>query len=219
MDNEFDQFEGARSKQRAKRRQKNVILNSLIFLVLALIVFVSYTIFSGGDQERADREQATQTETTSPKSGNEQTGNTGNQSQATSGVQNQPGDEQGMNQVDEDVVVEEGTNQNVKQTIINPAWKPIGTEQTGEHVTVFQKGSVDWTEMEEAMAYATGITRDNMTVWYISNGGPNKAIGTITANDSEQAYRVYIEWVNGQGWKPTMIEELIKNDKGKSEVE
>ncbi|WP_262421774.1 YrrS family protein [Bacillus aquiflavi] len=115
----------------------------------------------------------------------------------------------------EPVITEGGSSPNVKNTVINPAWKPVGTDQTGEHTTVFNKDSADWSEMENAISYATGLSHDNMTIWFLGNGGENKAIGTVTSKDNQQVYRVYIEWVDGQGWKPTKVEELYENDKGR----
>lgn len=224
MDNGFDKNVGARSKQRAKRRKTNLILNSLIVIVITLIAFVAFTIFSSGDKEKGDVATRDAETNISDPSGDE------NQAASTEGKQTNGENEQSTistddqeetdsTDVEETMIVEEGTNPNVNKTIIDPAWKPIGTEQTGEHETVFNKDSIDWQEMEQAMAHAAGIPRDNMTTWYISNGGPNKAIGTVSPKDGEQAFRVYIEWVDGQGWKPTKVEELIENDKGKSSIE
>jgi hypothetical protein len=54
-----------------------------------------------------------------------------------------------------------------------------------------------------------------MTVWYLgnNNGNPNSSIGTVSTKDKQQTYRVYIEWIDGQGWKPTKVEKLVENDK------
>lgn len=219
MRDEFDQsLEGARSKQRAKRRKTNLILNSLIVIVVVLIIFVAITIFSGGDKEKADQtnkepnnEQVSGTENkSSSDQNNNESENNGDENKATD---TNDQDEQTTNE-DEEVIVEEGTNPNVSKTIINPSWKPVGTEQTGVHETVFEIGSLDWKEMEKALAYGAGLDHANMTTWFIANGGPNQAIGTVSAKDDQQAYRVYIQWVDDQGWKPTKVEELIENDKG-----
>lgn len=223
MNNEYEQYEGARSKQRAKRRKTNLVLNSLIVIVVTLIVLVAYTIFSGGDKDKNEHvKQDTETNVTESSTSDKHVDVSGDKQTNSDDEQITLTDDQKETDIDKEnkaVVVEEGTNPNVKRTLINPAWKPIGTEQTGEHVTVFKKDSLDWKEMEQAMAYAAEIPQDNMITWFISNGGPNKAIGTVTPKDGDQAYRIYIEWVDGQGWKPTKVEELIENDKGKSSIE
>nr|WP_242035144.1 YrrS family protein [Mesobacillus harenae] len=114
----------------------------------------------------------------------------------------------------EPVVSDGGSDSNVKQTIVNPDWKPVGTTQTGEHISSSDPNSADWKEKELALSHGAGIDHANMTVWWLeSNGDPNNAIGTISGKGSDQTYRVYIEWVDGQGWKPVKVEELIENDK------
>ncbi|MBW9235350.1 YrrS family protein, partial [Leptospira santarosai] len=44
----------------------------------------------------------------------------------------------------------------VSERIVNTAWKPIGTSQTGEHTSVYSEGHVDWDEKLKAIAYTTG---------------------------------------------------------------
>ena len=62
--------------------------------------------------------------------------------------------------------------------------------------------------MVQAITYGTGIEESNMTIVYLGNNGPNKSVGTVKQKDTGQEYRVYIEWVDEKGWKPTLIEEL-----------
>ncbi|TDL34466.1 DUF1510 family protein [Jeotgalibacillus sp. S-D1] len=89
-------------------------------------------------------------------------------------------------------------------------WKPIGTSQTGEHVSSYDEGTVDWNEKVKALSYATGINADNMTVWYIGNdGSPQKSVGTVSESGKpNEKYRVYLEWVDQKGWKPVKMEKL-----------
>ena len=108
---------------------------------------------------------------------------------------------------DEEVVSEGGNNPDVKATIVNPAWEPVGTTQTGDHPSGVY-GGVDWDEMVQSITYATGIDQSNMTILFLGNNGTNKSVGTIKQKDTGQEYRVYIEWVDGEGWKPTSVEEL-----------
>ncbi|MEJ9229088.1 YrrS family protein [Peribacillus butanolivorans] len=103
---------------------------------------------------------------------------------------------------------------NVATTYTSESWKPVGTEQSGKHTTSFQKNSVDWNEMSKAIAHGAGIDQGNMRLWWLQNGGsPNTAIGTVSEGDNPKTFRVYIEWVDGSGWKPVKVEELKTNDK------
>ncbi|MFD6442005.1 YrrS family protein, partial [Peribacillus sp. NPDC060186] len=112
------------------------------------------------------------------------------------------------------VEVEGSGDGNVATTYTSESWKPVGTEQSGKHTTSFQKNSVDWNEMSKAIAHGAGIDQGNMRLWWLQNGGsPNTAIGTVSEGDNPKTFRVYIEWVDGSGWKPVKVEELKTNDK------
>lgn len=219
MRDEFDQsLEGARSKQRAKRRKTNLILNSINAIVIILIILVATTIFSSGDKQKPEQtKQEPQNSEQTNKPDKQGVVNQNDDQTENNVEENKDKEDEQQEELlveDESVIVEGSTEPNVKRTIINPAWQPVGTEQTGVHETVFEMGSIDWKEMEKALAYGARIEHSNMTTWFIANGGPNKAIGTVSPKDGQQAYRVYIEWVDGQGWKPIKVEELIENDKG-----
>ena len=44
----------------------------------------------------------------------------------------------------------------VSETIVDSTWQPIVTEQVGEHVSSYERESIDWIEKQKAIAYATG---------------------------------------------------------------
>lgn len=215
---------GSRYDQRTKKRKTNLILNSLIGMVLLLIIIVSVNIFFL-DNERADDKtlsdennkienkesnqgtdsESTNTGNTSSEKEEEETTDDGD-SEETETTEESKNVEEEESAEEEAIVSEGGEDSNVLRTIVNPSWKPVGTSQSGEHVTQF--GGVDWDEMVQAITYATGLTADNMTILFLGNNGHNKAVGTVYPKDKSQFFKVYIEWVDGQGWKPTMVEEL-----------
>jgi hypothetical protein len=97
----------------------------------------------------------------------------------------------------------------IAETVIDTSWQPIGTVQTGEHTSLYDGESVDWEEKKQALAYATGLPHDSMIFWKIKNGGgPQKSVGVVSSRDSEKKYRVYLEWVDEQGWKPVKMDVL-----------
>ncbi|MBP3039360.1 DUF1510 family protein [Bacillaceae bacterium Marseille-Q3522] len=233
----------SRTNIRAKRRKVNLILNSLIVLVLALIIIVSVIIFSdGGDQAGTlgpvNSGQQTNNENTdngaangdkNSNSDSDQSDNQGNENtDQANDSENNFGDADHTGSTDENdndtdneneasgdednqaIVTNGGDRENVKKTIVNPAWEPVGTSQTGEHVTTY--GGVDWEEMEKAVSYATGLAEDEMTIWFMGNGGHNKSVATISSKDNSAHYKVYIEWVDSEGWKPTKVEELKERE-------
>jgi cytoskeletal protein RodZ len=200
-----DSMEGLRSKQRAKRRKTNLILNSLIGLVLLLIILVSVTIFTKNDEQTEKKVEQTVEKKVSSKKPTKKQNLTNNDSQVK--------DEQEDTSKESAPVITAGGEANVKKTIINPAWKPVGTTQTGVHVADYDDSSVDWQEMIEAIAYGTGLEKEQLTIWRIDSNGPNQSVGTVSTKDKLSTYRVYIEWQDNEGWVPTRVEELIVNDK------
>lgn len=218
--------EKSRSLLRAKRRKTNIVLNTLIVVVLLLIVVVTVNIFFSDDQtaskstdkvENSVKEKNSETASALSQSSGADTNINGQEKDKTSEDhikqkdQNIDKDEDlnGQDDVkDQAVVTEGGSDPKVKKTIVNPAWEPVGTSQTGQHFN--QYSGVDWDEMVQALSYGTGIDPNNMTIVFLGNNGPDKSVGTVKQKDTQQVYRVYMEWVDEKGWKPTQVEELAK---------
>lgn len=97
----------------------------------------------------------------------------------------------------------------IAETIVNSSWKPIGTTQTGDHVSQYDGTSVDWQEKKQAIAYSTGIPEESLIYWKIKNGGsPQKSVGIVSTKDKSEKYQVHLEWVDGEGWKPVKMDVL-----------
>lgn len=96
-----------------------------------------------------------------------------------------------------------------KKVVVNPDWKPVGTKQSGEHVSKYDGQSDDWYEKKKAISYATGMSEDQLYFDRIQNGGsPQKSEGIVRSKDNSKKFKVYLEWVDGQGWKPVKMEVL-----------
>jgi cytoskeletal protein RodZ len=237
---DFEINGASRSNQRAKRRKTNIILNSLIAIVILLIIIVSFSIFfSNGDHEatsgtasnestqKSDDESIEESqniekdEVVEDSSSDEETDSESSNSETDADSEESDSEELGSEEMtptepeSEDVVSEGGSDPNVKKTITNPDWQPVGTSQTGEHATVYDSNSTDWKEMEKAISYATGIDSSNMTIWFLgrNNESGSQSVSTVSSKDNSITFRVVIEWIDGQGWKPIQVEELIENDR------
>ncbi|MCM3705250.1 MULTISPECIES: YrrS family protein [Cytobacillus] len=210
----------SRFGQREKRKKTNIILNSLIALVIILIIVVSAKIFFGGNNDQAlPADEQTASESKQKEKNKEDKGNDieQNKDKDKEKADKDPEEEKEKEKEEnaeetegdqEQVVTEGGSGPDVERTIENPAWKPVGTSQTGEHTAVYDQNHADWQEMLSAISYATGVDQGNMTVWFLGNNGPNSSVGTISTKDKSEKYRVYIDWVDGKGWKPSRVEVL-----------
>ena len=197
-----------------------MILNVLIIIVFSLILIVGWDLLFGHKDEVQETDSEPQTETIID--GNDDEAVLGEESdEQTTSVEEEREEESARdtdeveNADEEEIIIEESDDPNVIKTVINPSWEPVGTVQTGDHVTQYDPNSVDWQEMVQAISYATGLEEDEMIIWFIGRGEvPNKdAVGTVSSSDESETYRVYIEWIDGQGWKPVKVEYLRENDK------
>lgn len=181
-----------RYEERKRKRRQNFILNALIGIVLICIVVVGIQIIS----DSSSQTESTQTQ----QSGQDEAKNDEDHdiNKGEGNTDEKPEDSSVHETSDEYMFVDGGPS---------GPWHPIGTKQTGEHVTTFEKGSLDWEEMEMALAYGAGIDRNNMTVLWIGNGGdPQRAKGKVKSNDDPNTiYHVLIEWVDEKGWKPIEV--------------
>jgi cytoskeletal protein RodZ len=195
---------GQRFEMREKKRRANTILNILIGVAIVLILCIGWSLFfATGESEKTtkqapsvEKEKASQSvekETAKPKEEKKE----------------EPKTEEKPEPVDGKVMVTDIQDSSVLEAYTNPSWKPIGTSQTEPHVTKFDSKSADWTEMLQAAAYATDLTPSDIFPQRISNGGaPNKVNALIGTKDRKHMYRVKLEWVTNEGWKPTLVEQL-----------
>jgi|SRR5699024_3438927 len=208
-----------------KRRKNTRTLNILLFvgagLVLLLILLFLFTKSDSDDQQNANKDNEPNIENENA-NGNLSNGdldtngdiNHNNNSEEENN-NNSPNNESENNE--EENEKEEGKIENIPSndgnviSAFTKNWNPIGTEQEEPHTMVFEKDSQDWLEMEEAMKLATEL--DELIIWWLGNDGDQKAVGTVTSNDQSETYRVYLSWIENEGWQPTKVEVLLVNDK------
>lgn len=224
---EVVQMEKQRFEQRHKKRQLklNRVYNVLIVLVAVLIVFVGGQMMFGNSEEKENAKTATasqQEEKTDKQDKKEDSMSIYEESEDE--LVNTEDDELAAEEEDleeenageesleeSEPIVEENTDpsSDAARIITDPSWQPIGTQQSEPHTATYSKNSVDWNEMLQAVSYATGVGTNDMTVWRIgNNGGPNKAVATISSKTDKRKYRIQIDWVENEGWKPVVVEEL-----------
>ncbi|MFA2807930.1 YrrS family protein [Bacillus mycoides] len=100
----------------------------------------------------------------------------------------------------------EKTASQEKGSQTNPSWKPIGTEQGARPAMKFKEGTVDWNEMKKAISYAVDVPEGQLIFDFIGNNGENKAYGNVRDKQSNKKYKVDIDWVENQGWKPVSVQ-------------
>ncbi|MBD8069242.1 YrrS family protein [Bacillus sp. PS06] len=213
-------YVGPRSEKRAKRRRINRVLNILIGIVFILIIFFGWKFLLSNDNKQSTAEVVESTETNnSPSSegGGEDPAVAEGESDSTneeeSAVEEEdPAEVPESESTEHEEITDGDPDSNIIRSIENKAWAPIGTSQSEPHTIVYDSGSVDRTEMERAISYAVGYDAASLTVWELSRQADNQVAATISTKDNSHVYRVYIEWVPAEGWKPLRIDELREND-------
>lgn len=96
-------------------------------------------------------------------------------------------------------------------------WPPIGTSQKGPHTTNYSGGSQDRKEIKQAVSKTTGIVENEMIEHWVGNGGDQKVEATVSDQAKENYYRVYLSWIDEEGWQVTKVEQITEFDETDSE--
>lgn len=211
----LNNFQGnSRATSRVKRKKTNFILNGSIVIVLILIAFVSYSIFSSGDnkaaspksvQASAEKQSAHNIKKDKPAAEKSSTSKQTNDD-SSSQVQTQ-NDQTNSDTVSAGNSSSSSSGSSQSGSTTSPA--PETPAQTGQqHVTSYDSSSQDWQEMLQTISSAAGIDQSNMIVWFLGSdkSNPGGSVGTVSAKaQGSQKYRVYLQW-DGSGYKATKVE-------------
>lgn len=185
-------------------------LNYLIAIVAILIVVTLWMLISGDDKSDKNVAQTPDQAEKADKNVDDATDKDKTEDEQT--TENEANDETTEETEAEPVsenTVDSSTDSNVAEVQTNPNWEAYPTEQTGEHVSTFEKGDIDYEEKLKAIFSVTDLQQDNSFIWSVrNNGSTQSAIGVVSSRNKEKIYRVSIEWVDGQGWKPVKLEVL-----------
>src|SRR5690625_1039535 len=187
----------SRSNRRRKKRKNN--RNLMIFLALAFLFFtilLSLIVLNKNVDSEVEQDA-----TTDKKNENNDAENNDSEN-----------NEEESNESVKEVEQEEIEDSNVKKAFVGE-WSPVGTTQEGAHTTNYSNGSQDRKEIKEAVSKVTKVAEDNMVEWRVENGGDQKVIATISDDNETEFYRVYLSWIDNEGWQVNKFEELKKNDK------
>ncbi|MFC5557638.1 YrrS family protein [Ureibacillus thermophilus] len=196
------------------KRKMNRILNILIAIVFALIVINLYFIVKDDGKKETAKEEETVEETKdtesekearTPKEDNEPSKLEENKEQDN--VQKDHSSIEDKNNAE--IIVSTSTDANVEKVIVNNNWQVTPTRQTGEHISAFEEGHVDYEEKLVTIRNAVELPEDDIIYWSVRNDGTGKgAISVVSSKDQSKKYRVHIKWIDNSGWIPIKVEVL-----------
>ncbi|MGM2821046.1 YrrS family protein [Bacillus cereus group sp. Bce001] len=215
----------SRFQEKQQNRRQKVIFNIAFTLILVTVGIVTYQLFTPSDASKkaiAQEKKATKIE--EKKNEDKETvmieEKKNEDKEAAQIEEKKSGDKEaaqleGKQKVEKTVKTNENENENKEEEKMasqekgsqtNPSWKPIGTAQGAKPEMKFKEGTVDWSEMKKAISYAVDVPESQLTFDFIGNNGNNKAYGNVRDKQSNKKYKVNIDWVENQGWKPVSVQ-------------
>lgn len=97
---------------------------------------------------------------------------------------------------------------NVIEAYRDSSWKVIPTTQMTPHRINFDDNSTDRLEIRQAINQVTDIPNNQLEEWWVGTAGPESITATVSNINTEQVYRIHLQWVENQGWQVTMVERL-----------
>ncbi|PDY82973.1 YrrS family protein [Bacillus cereus] len=202
--------QGSRFQAKQQNRRNKGIFNIAFSVVLVTVGIVTYQLFFTSDtSEKAIAQEKKATKIEEKKNEDKE---------AAKIEEKKNGDKETAHleekqKVEEPVKTNENENKEGEKTIsqekgsqTNPSWKPIGTEQGAKPAMKFKEGTADWNEMKKAISYAVDVPESQLIFDFIGNNGNNKAYGNVRDKQSNKKYKVDIDWVENQGWKPVSVQ-------------
>ncbi|MEC3062898.1 YrrS family protein [Bacillus thuringiensis] len=187
----------SRFQEKQQNRRQKAIFNIAFTLILVTVGIVTYQLFTASNTSKKaiaqDKETAKIEE---KKTEDKEAAQLEEKSKAEKSVKTN-GNE---NNEEEKAASQEKGSQT------NPSWKPIGTEQGAKPEMKFKEGTVDWSEMKKAISYAVDVPESQLIFDFIGNNGNNKAYGNVRDKQNNKKYKVNIDWVENQGWKPASVQ-------------
>ncbi|MFK4292988.1 YrrS family protein [Bacillus sp. RC250] len=228
--------QGSRFQEKQQNRRKKVIFNIAFTLVLVTVGIVTYQLFSPSDTSKkaiAQEKKATKIEEKKHKEKEAaqleekkrevkeaaQLEEKEREEREAALLEEKKREEreaallEEKQKAEKSVKTSENENKEGEKTAsqekgsqTNPSWKPIGTEQGAKPAMKFKEGTVDWNEMKKAISYAVDAPEGQLIFDFIGNNGENKAYGNVRDKQSNKKYKVDIDWVENQGWKPVSVQ-------------
>ncbi|MCB5904669.1 YrrS family protein [Bacillus cereus] len=200
----------SRFQEKQQNRRQKAIFNIAFTLVLVTVGIVTYQLFTPSNTStKAIAQEKKVTKIEEKKTEDKETAKI----EEKKTEDKEAAQLEGKQKVEKSVKTNGTENKEEEKTVsqekdpqTNPSWKPIGTEQGAKPDMKFKEGTVDWSEMKKAISYAVDVPESQLIFDFIGNNGNNKAYGNVRDKQSNKKYKVNIDWVENQGWKPASVQ-------------
>lgn len=214
-------MEQDQTRSRARENKKKRMNQLMIVLLIVALVFFLFLVIpllnkdDAKDSSSTENNHDEQTEENEANNDNEvENNNENNETNENTNSNNNDEDIPPITEAENSDQIEVDTNSDDDNVIASytAPWKPIKTDQSGEHNSVFDEGSADRIEIAEAITAVTSFSEDEYVLWWIGNDGFNKAYTDIEHKESGQLYRIYYDWIDNEGWQVTKVNEIAQSE-------
>lgn len=221
MPEDYDYHLSRTNRFEKRRKNKKLLFILSISAAVILVLFFTVQLITGDstDEQSDQKEQQ-------PAQNNEQTeqaNEPGNENSKDPAVADKEQSDEESTTGDDEAEADANPNSDVElenvdtddELVVNAYtgnWSPIPTEQSEPHEISWEQESQDWKEMMEAATLATGVTEEDMSYLWVSGDGPQKVVATFSNKAESEHYRVYLSWIENEGWQPQRVDELKEND-------
>ncbi|MFB5589717.1 YrrS family protein [Bacillus cereus] len=212
----------SRFQEKQQNRRQKAIFNIAFTLILVTVGIVTYQLFTSSntskkaiaqekkavqlEEKKREEKEATQLEEKKREEKEAaQLEEKKREEKEAAQLEEKKREEKEAAQLEEKQKAEKSVSQE-KGSQTNPSWKPIGTKQGAKPEMKFKEGTVDWNEMKKAISYAVDVPESQLIFDFIGNNGNNKAYSNVRDKQSNKKYKVDIDWVENQGWKPVSVQ-------------
>lgn len=218
--NQDDNKKMSRSnRNKTERKNQNGLYYVIVGVLVVVLLFLVFSIFSGNDPEpsqtasTADDSTAMIVDTSEDTSEDTAVEDTSTDTTDTADTSAEEKTTEETEEESEETIEPAEPSDELVVEAYTGDWDPIGTTQQGEHSTNFSDGSQDRMEIKQATSMVTGLNNDTMIEWWVGNDGPNRVVSTVSDQQQTEFYRVFLQWVDNEGWQPTKVERLSENDR------
>lgn len=216
MPQDYDyHFSRSNRLQKRKKNKKWLYILSVIGISLVVLFFVIRLFSSNSIDSRTAQSTDGHSETTTEEqeSMNKEDDSINEQEAESDGNADQSFENEAQSHEANSIELEEiESDDALVMDAYTANWEPVPTEQSEPHTISWEQDSVDWEEMLEAAERATGIASDDMYYLWVSGNGEQQVIATFSDETDSQHYRVYLSWIENEGWQPTRVDRLTEND-------
>lgn len=196
----------SRTEKQMKRRKNERLIYSLIGVAVLFLIILLIFIFSGNNKGDDQKTNSSNEEEIAQAEADDEADDSVDEFESMTEIaqSDKLPDDTVIQQIDSD-------DNNVIEAFVGN-WPVIETSQEEPHTVNYDDNSQDRIEIKEAILLVTNISEDDLIEHWVGNGGDQKVIATVENRSNNNYYRIYLSWIENEGWQVTLVERIKEID-------